>query len=73
MRRCDSVCRLGAIATTWPVRSNANSGSGFSISSALPRARRLANHRAASRAACSGVAHGSAAPSWPAKIWSTRG
>ncbi len=61
MSRWDSVWMLGAIDTTWPLRSNANSGSGFSISSALPRLRRLASERAASRAACSGSAHGSAA------------
>ena len=43
MSRWDSVCMLGAIDVTWPLRSNANSGSGFSISSALPRARRVAS------------------------------
>ena len=73
MSRWDSVCMLGAIDVTWPLRSNANSGSGFSISSALPRSRRVASERAASRAACSDSAQGSAAPSDPAKIRSTRG
>ncbi len=73
MSRWDSVWTLGAIDATWPLRSNANSGSGFSISSALPRSRRLASDRAASRAACSGSAQGSAAPSAPAKMRSTRG
>ena len=73
MSRWDSVCRLAAIDTTWPLRSKANSGSGFSISSALPRSRRCARARAASRAACSGAAQGSSAPSSPAKMRSTRG